>query len=503
MHEMADDDMTDDDADRPNDLSARPRDHEASRIDPPQWDGISNADDLHANHSHQARRRELELQLQKLRSEASAARLDAKAAEIELMIRRLSAEFPTSGLASPASAPTLPSSESFSPPDAIPSDSGGPAAGSLQTDNSLTDAPIVFQNWNAVRTRDGSADRSSTRSWRSRSRHRAESAPMIRSRFDAAHPVPKHHFDSTPELESDTQPPSDGSPSDRHGPPLSHDAMTDAAEMTTGVIGDVDSPGWLPHAREAASVTFDSVMPGDVQINAELEVDNEESRKRSRPAAWLVSALTHVAILVLLAAIGLTQHRPKDQVALTATAPSTEQVSMETFEIESSEPETDPQPNEPNPSEVQYDLSPVGSISASELITEAPPAPPSSSLSAMLSRSTSASSSILMKTSTDATTEFCGVKGGGNHFVYLVDSSGSMGDAFDSARAELLHSIDLLKPEQRFYVIFFDAEPDYMRLTDAHVDEPRSVKATRVNRDALKRWAMRINKDRGSAPTRR
>ena len=96
--------------------------------------------------------------------------------------------------------------------------------------------------------------------------------------------------------------------------------------------------------------------------------------------------------------------------------------------------------------------------------------------------------------------KFCGVEGGGNHFVYLVDSSGSMGDGFESARRELLGSIDLLSPDQRFYVVFFDADPDFMRISNPGVDEPRSVYATADNKAALRRWAMRIKMDRGKAP---
>ena len=123
---MTDDDTTDDDADRLNEPSDKTLDHEASCGDLPLQDGLSDAADMHANHSHQARRRELELQLQKIRSEASAARLDAKAAEIELMIRRLSAEsFNASNQPDPPNAPTQPSSKNVSPADANRSDSGG------------------------------------------------------------------------------------------------------------------------------------------------------------------------------------------------------------------------------------------------------------------------------------------------------------------------------------------------------------------------------------------
>ena len=75
-----------------------------------------------------------------------------------------------------------------------------------------------------------------------------------------------------------------------------------------------------------------------------------------------------------------------------------------------------------------------------------------------------------------------------------------MREAFESARAELLRSINVLTPDQRFYVIFFDAESDYMRLTSPDRDEARSVFATLENKQALQRWAMTIKMDRGRAP---
>jgi hypothetical protein len=110
------------------------------------------------------------------------------------------------------------------------------------------------------------------------------------------------------------------------------------------------------------------------------------------------------------------------------------------------------------------------------------------------------SAAMSLKSDSEAEMQFCGIDGGGNHFVYLVDSSRSMGKAFESARLELLRSIEQLRPDQRFYVIFFDAESDYMRLLAPDRDEARSVRATAANKAALKRWAMSIQMDRGRAP---
>jgi hypothetical protein len=52
---------------------------------------------------------------------------------------------------------------------------------------------------------------------------------------------------------------------------------------------------------------------------------------------------------------------------------------------------------------------------------------------------------------------FFGTQGKGASFVYVVDMSGSMaGDRFRRAIGELMRSVNKLKPEQKFYVYFFN-----------------------------------------------
>ena len=57
-----------------------------------------------------------------------------------------------------------------------------------------------------------------------------------------------------------------------------------------------------------------------------------------------------------------------------------------------------------------------------------------------------------------ASTDFFGIGGYGQTFVYVVDASDSMneGRKFERARYELLKSIEQLSSEQRYYVIFYN-----------------------------------------------
>jgi hypothetical protein len=60
--------------------------------------------------------------------------------------------------------------------------------------------------------------------------------------------------------------------------------------------------------------------------------------------------------------------------------------------------------------------------------------------------------------SSKAATEFFGIGGYGQVFVYVVDCSGSMNDndKFDRARYELLKSIEQLGKDQQYFVIFYN-----------------------------------------------
>jgi hypothetical protein len=75
-----------------------------------------------------------------------------------------------------------------------------------------------------------------------------------------------------------------------------------------------------------------------------------------------------------------------------------------------------------------------------------------------------------------AAAEFFGIGGYGQTFVYVVDASDSMNEngKFDRARYELLHSIEQLASDQRFFVIFYndgafpmDADEPVLRTEDA------------------------------------
>lgn len=421
-------------------------------------------------------RRMLELQLVKIRGEASAARLDARAAEIELMIQRLRPKQPAGDSSVPAPVPA-PTHRIDSSAMQVP-------------------APRRFESWNAVRAARGQSIASTTSATSHPTGSPKSDSPLAPAAGDdVAVPV-------LPSLPSKTQ-------RESNPPIVRHDAGSTSVrrprflssveeETNDDQPPELESPAELPFVVDGETRSALGASP--VLIDEDDDETRADETQRRRPAAFLVSAVVHVVVLILLAGIGFSTHVPKDQVALSASAASANEESVETFEIETSESMPEVEVTEPVPSETEYELSPIGELAATKFSPDAPATPPTAMAAVMSSSATSAASAMSMKSVSNKKMEFCGVEGGGNHFVYLVDSSGSMGDGFQSARAALLSSIDLLTPEQRFYVVFFDANSDYMRLSNANQDEPRSVFATTENKAALKRWAMRITEDRGKAP---
>ncbi|WP_146457946.1 vWA domain-containing protein [Rubripirellula tenax] len=416
-------------------------------------------------------RRLLELQLVKIRCEASAARLDAQAAEIELMMRKMRGTQPTNKSTEPR----------FE----------GPKHVIHRVDTAQSQpmsAPKRFSTWDEVHA---AQQRFKSVAFRSPSPAPISLTPISPTpisptpftRFDSAgHAVPRPRF-----LDLDS-----GESTEAPLPEVDEDVCTERP----GVEADPE-----PKKRfigEETSAPLASVDLEDVQID-EDDDEAEHASKRRRPSAIVFSAVMHVVALLVLAGIGLKTHTPKDQVALSASATSASETAIENFEIETSEAVPETEVADPMASDTEFEISPIGELAVTQFSPDAAPTAPTS-MASLSSSASSAASAMSMKSVSNKKMEFCGVEGGGNHFVYLVDSSGSMHEAFDSAIEALLGSIDLLTPDQRFYVIVYDKKPDYMRLSDPNVDEPRSVFATDENKQALKRWVRRVTRDLGWAP---
>lgn len=434
--------------------------------------GSSRGDSLERGSSLNDQRR-LELELRRLRHEASAARLEARAARVELMLQQLQ---PVSEAAESRQRASLQEIRSLGP---LPRDrvaSGG-----------------RFLDWNAVRV---AARLSVTGDGINSPAAPAENTvPIV---MPSQSGVSQRHRKSGPAKSATVEPNSGKSPSGKSPSGKSQTGKSQTGKSPSArARPDQSQPARSQPAISPLAEAVDQVaLPRSAQRvgGITLEPGQSQQPRRRRPAAWLLSAVAHLILLFVLAAVGLQTQRSRDQVSLRASTNPIDDLSVETFSIEVSEPEV----SEAIPEASEPELDPVSDLEVGNFSPLAPSQQPPGPVAGIGGVATS--SAVTINATAEATTQFCGVEGGGNHFVYLVDSSGSMGDGFESARRELLRSIDALQSDQRFYVIFFDADSQYMRLSHSQTDEPRSVPATEANKAALKRWAMRIVKDKGRAP---
>lgn len=437
----------------------------------------------------------LELEIEKLRDEASAATLRARATELEIKLRTLSATSAT-----PPSEATSLSSRTISPAAIESAQSTVSSSRLVSSPQPVSSSPPVkFSGWAEVASKLGLEPQPDFQP--QRRFDAAVKSPVPRPRMGSVEEVPETPLTAEEESQNDPEhrdlvqqdrgdQPDHKQPD--HDPP-NHDppaASSDSAEsLSFALSNDVAA------ADLGADTSSDRGSLPSISIDSS---DDAKPLRRRRPMAFVVSAAAHGLLLVLLTSVGYQVARPKDQIAITASPSDNAEVAMETFEIDTSEPEPQPiEPPQPAASPFEAELDPIGTIAAGIPNIDPSPAfvPPSASL-ASLKSSTSISK---LSSQPAAKMEFCGVKGGGNHFVYVIDSSNSIGESFQSARAELIRSIDLLKPNQRFYVICYDAKIEYMRIRDPRVPETTSVRATDQNKAALRRWALTITQEKGKS----
>ncbi|MFO1064782.1 MAG: hypothetical protein U0892_13035 [Pirellulales bacterium] len=96
---------------------------------------------------------------------------------------------------------------------------------------------------------------------------------------------------------------------------------------------------------------------------------------------------------------------------------------------------------------------------------------------------------------------FFGVATGGNSFCYVVDSSGSMrGGAWDAAKGELFLSLRSLKETQRFFIVFFNAEVDALPEPGSREPAKYPLYAVPENIEHAVRWVETVRIGRGGPP---
>ncbi len=433
--------------------------------DETQPDGRLRPEPVRAEERHDVGRLQLELRRVRSRAtaarlEATVARLEARAAELQWLIDRATGQPPQTE--PPQQTPPPESPRAASPPaETTPAQTPAepPAAENTATENTVAENTATrLDSWEPLAAA---------------ARRRRRAAPAQGNEIPQSQHAPRA---SAPPQAAAARPANPaGGQTARHRSSTRTSRPTKRSPLPS-------PPANLPPVSQA---------PGPAP-----------RQTRKKPAAWIVSMAIHVAALLLLGGLTLSVQRPQDQIAFTASAaPSREPQSLQTLQIESPIEATDT--NRSETTERPVELNPLAAV----------PLPPPGELPSLPSEVAAAAvppldnllepNDMLAALTTDhqSTTRFCGVEGGGNHFVYIVDSSQSMKNGrFDSARRELLQAIDSLQPQQRFYIIFYDIHLDRMCVSHPTQPDQFSVLATDENKRRARRWAMSVQLEQGAPP---
>ncbi len=238
------------------------------------------------------------------------------------------------------------------------------------------------------------------------------------------------------------------------------------------------------------------------------ETFRQEKKATSKKKwAWLSSSVVgsiaaHFLALIVMSTFMVHLVRNTESKAIIASAVETETISMEApVEMSSSDAPT------LDPSESQMPTLPsfadVAAASSSDI--QLP-----TSMTGLITGDTSSSTGDASRQATNSSmsnaaansVQFFGVKAAGNTFCYVVDVSPSMkkDNAFAAAKAELVRSLSLLKPKQRFYISFFGGEIERLKL-GGRDEERYPVYATPENLQKSLAWIDRVRvQEKGLPP---
>ena len=256
-------------------------------------------------------------------------------------------------------------------------------------------------------------------------------------------------------------------------------------------VEEPDSPKELPAQLE---------LPTELVVALDdLGANSSEPQKKvwwKAPHVW-ISLTAHAILVVCLSLIVATVAAEPKMLAVVSAPIEAENVLLETPMEMISELETTAEPMQSMPapslaglaSEMASDIA----LDKSAIATGSMPSQTTSMSSALNGASSEMSQASMAGSKMLSGAEFFGVKATGNTFVYIVDSSPSMrrDGAFDAAKAEIMRSLQSMKPKQRYFISFFGKEIDPM-VFQTGVAEKYPVYAKPENLTKTIEWLNRV-----------
>ncbi|MCA9127818.1 MAG: hypothetical protein KDB22_12065 [Planctomycetales bacterium] len=253
--------------------------------------------------------------------------------------------------------------------------------------------------------------------------------------------------------------------------------------------------------RQSAADRATPIVLNGKSVNIDPSDQGDEiaspHRTKWRLRGALISILAHVLLLIALAVITLKLPAKPAGMALQSTVAET---NDEIFELTSDQPVATPDMTEA----LEQTLETASDVSEQFDALEMPSdsldsiAPAASFAQAAAS---AASASSALSASRLASASFFGAAANGNCFCYVIDGSLSMrGGAWEAAKAELIKSLNSLKPKQRFYVIFFNRQLEAIPAPGEMTPAAGALYATAENLQHANRWLDTLEIDIGAPP---
>ncbi|MCY2984362.1 MAG: hypothetical protein NTY15_12110 [Planctomycetota bacterium] len=241
---------------------------------------------------------------------------------------------------------------------------------------------------------------------------------------------------------------------------------------------------------------------------AELEslvMDSGEHRTKAwwkAPHVW-GSVVVHAVLIVFLSILVVKVASEPKLLAVVSAPVESDNILLETpmEMISELELESIAEPMQSLPAPSLSGLANDISVTQASIDAGSMPSAPSSVTSALNGASSEMSHASMAGSKMLSGAEFFGVKATGNTFVYIVDSSPSMrrDGAFDAAKAEIMRSLQSMKPKQRYFISFFGKEIDPMVFKTGEV-EKYPVYAKPENLTKTIEWLSRIQIQKEGLP---
>jgi len=231
-----------------------------------------------------------------------------------------------------------------------------------------------------------------------------------------------------------------------------------------------------------------------------------EPRPKGRLAAWCgdssswsLSAVIHLALLLLLGTLGLSADQTPDRLMLTAAIEPLDPIELQNAPLEDRPGDVEVVPSMalPDPPD-DPGLGDLGASPDTALDMGAEPIGPLALPGELGTLFGQGDTGLATAGAGRSGAEFFGLKADGNKFAFVVDGSVSMHRNWEACRRELTAAVARLEKHQRFYVILFNSRPRPM-FSDED-PQPQPVPATPENLARLKRWLDEFSLRSGTRP---